>query len=151
LDRIRRLAARPRHLTAADQRALAAAAPQGAYRRQITQTTYERIRAAMKPRAHAQWHTFGSAGGRMFLYLLGLPTEEENPITRVPWAVWFLILMNAWIWLIQYFYVGVDESCARFGMIPSAVLSGDAPMWTVLSGMFLHGSWMHILGNMYFL
>ena len=44
---------------------------------------------------------------------------------------------------------GGDAFVARWAVIPAAIASGHA--WiTILTAMFMHGSWLHILGNMVF-
>lgn len=52
-----------------------------------------------------------------------------------------------------------DEFVIRFGLIPAELWSGTDlaptvpfPIWlTILTSMFLHGGWLHLLGNMLYL
>src|SRR5262245_17258999 len=46
--------------------------------------------------------------------------------------------------------VGGDAFVARWAVIPAQVSSGQH-LITVLTGMFMHASWSHIIGNMIFL
>ena len=45
---------------------------------------------------------------------------------------------------------GVQEFLYTFGTIPTEILAGE-DYFTLLTNMFLHGGWMHIIGNMLFL
>jgi len=91
-----------------------------------------------------------------------LPIKDDQPIYSTPYVNWFLIALNILIFLFQ---ATLDprssELLARqFGEVPAhlaAFLAGShrysvpqvvLPFFT---SMFLHGSWMHVLGNMWFL
>lgn len=91
--------------------------------------------------------------------IFALPLYDDNPIRRTPVVTWFLIGLcsGAFLW-----ELGHDQHRLfySYGMIP-AVLFGSAhlapglravPAWaTVLTSMFLHGGWLHLIGNMLFL
>ncbi len=101
-----------------------------------------------------------------------IPLRDENPTLRTPYITVLLIALNVVAWL----YIegaGVSpgllaQSVCRFGMIPAevtgrtggfgGVVLGGAPCpfggltWAaILTSMFMHGSWMHLIGNMWFL
>jgi membrane associated rhomboid family serine protease len=91
--------------------------------------------------------------------IFAVPLYDDNPTARLPVATWFLIgsCIGAFWW-----QLGQDPRhvALAFGMIP-AVLFGTAdllpelrvvPPWaTLLTSMFLHGGWFHLIGNMVFL
>ena len=60
------------------------------------------------------------------------------------------------IFLLQCIHPGgIEGSCMQFGEVPSRILNGEtipgtqlSAWWTLLSSMFMHGSFPHILGNM---
>ncbi len=95
------------------------------------------------------------------------PIRDDNPQFNRPYATYGLIAANALAWfLLQGMGFGeqLNASVCQYGLIPADLLSGDAVStrrqvcpdggagWLgVLSSMFMHGSWMHILGNMWFL
>jgi membrane associated rhomboid family serine protease len=103
--------------------------------------------------------------------MIPLPISDENPPARTPWVTYALIAVNVLAWLFELSR-GVFESTFDYGAIPSFVLHGvrdgvivvpgiaggaltlhqEVP-WplTVLTSMFMHGSWLHIIGNMWFL
>ena len=45
---------------------------------------------------------------------------------------------------------GFEQFVYTYGSIPRETLAGE-DTFTLLTSMFLHGSWMHLLGNMLFL
>ncbi len=59
-----------------------------------------------------------------------------------------IIAANAWVFILEL--QGGDVFVTRWAVIPASIASGHA--WiTLLTAMFMHGSWLHILGNMIFL
>jgi membrane associated rhomboid family serine protease len=100
--------------------------------------------------------------------MIPIPISDENRAARTPWVTYALIVVNALAWFFELSH-GVMESTFDYGAIPSFVLHGardgvlalghgaiqlhqEVP-WplTVLTSMFMHGSWLHIIGNMWFL
>jgi membrane associated rhomboid family serine protease len=101
------------------------------------------------------------------------PIRDENPSFLTPYATYTIIGLNALAWLaIQG--AGSEPALARsicdLGLIPGELLHHVAPgtrvpvgprsicilgstssWYTPLTSMFLHGGWLHILGNMWFL
>ncbi len=101
--------------------------------------------------------------------MIPLPLRDENPTSRVPVVTILLIVANALCWVFELYH-GVDLSTLDYGAIPYWVLHGISdgrlnlpgagvvrlqqevpePL-PVLTSMFMHGSWAHIIGNMWFL
>jgi membrane associated rhomboid family serine protease len=91
--------------------------------------------------------------------IFAVPLYDDNPVRHPPVVNYFLIglCVGAFLW-----QLGQNQHQILFGlgMIP-AVLFGSAhlalhlylvPPWaTVLTSMFLHGGWFHLIGNMLFL
>jgi membrane associated rhomboid family serine protease len=91
-----------------------------------------------------------------------LPIRDDQPRYSVPWVTRFLIALNLLIFL---FEATLDDRSlnlliAQFAVVPShvaAFLAGSPtyPLPSILvpflTSLFLHGSWMHVLGNMWFL
>ena len=89
------------------------------------------------------------------------PLYDDNPLKLPvpPFATWGLIALNVLIFLIQ---VSADSATAHaivaaFGATPAALIrevhtSGALPPEaTLVTSMFLHGGWDHLLGNMVYL
>ena len=91
-----------------------------------------------------------------------IPIKDDQPRYSTPYVNWFLIAINILIFLFQSLLdPRSGELFARqFGEVPAhlaAFLSGS-PRYSLpevvlpfFTSMFLHGSWMHVLGNMWFL
>lgn len=97
------------------------------------------------------------------------PISDENPTRRRPVVVYALIAINLAVWIYELVH-GVNLSTLDYGAIPAWVLHrvrdgelllpGGVPVilhqevpWplTVITAMFMHGGWLHIIGNMWFL
>ena len=101
------------------------------------------------------------------------PYKDENPAELTPVVTLGIIALNVVAWLFVQ-GAGSDEALARsvcqLGLIPAevlrsapagtsvplgpelrCVLTADPHWWTVLTSMFMHGGWFHLLGNMWFL
>ncbi len=83
------------------------------------------------------------------------PIRDHNPSERTPFVTWALIIANVIIFLSYYPALsGSDAQLMGFysdwAMVPREVLGGKDGH-TVVTSMFLHGGWMHLIGNMLFL
>ena len=101
------------------------------------------------------------------------PIRDDNPHFLVPIATYAIVAVNALVW---FFVQGagteplLSGSVCRLGLIPGELLQtvpagtrlpisqtaacviGDSATWhTTITSMFMHGGWMHIIGNMWFL
>lgn len=100
------------------------------------------------------------------------PLRDENPTELIPFVTVFLIAVNVVVWIVvQGAGVGEPflESLCVYGAIPGEITGQiqagtDIPLGpahacrigglsgsTILTSMFLHGGWMHLIGNMWFL
>ncbi len=83
-----------------------------------------------------------------------LPIRDHNPSLRKPWVTYGLIIVNIGVFLSYWPFFDGQISINRFymawAMTPERVSNGLQP-YTLLTSMFLHGGWMHLLGNMLFL
>ena len=93
--------------------------------------------------------------------MLFFPLFDDNPTDRRPLVSWLIIgaCVAVFLWQVSLPPGAARAAVLAFGMIP-AVVFGDAappiqgalPAWlTVVSSMFLHGGWMHLIGNMVYL
>ena len=90
------------------------------------------------------------------------PFADENPTNKKPIISWLIIFVCLSIFLSQIFdptYI-TEQNFLSFGMIPAVLyghseLSGHLkiipPFLSIFTSMFLHGGWMHIIGNMTYL
>ena len=101
------------------------------------------------------------------------PLRDDNPHFLTPWVTYLIIGLNVFAWV---FLQGMgaepalSQSVCTLGLMPADLL-GTLPVgtefqispqtWCVLSdgpqahtlftSMFMHGGWMHIIGNMWFM
>ena len=77
-----------------------------------------------------------------------IPLRDVIPSRTTPYITVTIIILNALAWL---FEVSLDPNDLNrfltiYGVVPAYFA---AP--TLITSMFLHGSWMHIIGNMWYL
>jgi membrane associated rhomboid family serine protease len=79
--------------------------------------------------------------------LIPLSDASRRP-ARLPLVTALIIAVNGLVFLIEL--TGGDAFVNAWSAIPAQIWSGH--QWiTLITSMFLHGSWMHIIGNMIFL
>jgi membrane associated rhomboid family serine protease len=82
------------------------------------------------------------------------PIRDHNPSGRTPYITWALMAANVLIFLsyVQTFSDAraLSQVYYTYALIPARLSAGEVP-YTLLTSMFLHGGWMHLLGNMLFL
>jgi membrane associated rhomboid family serine protease len=102
-----------------------------------------------------------------------IPYRDENETQRTPFVTYLIIVINVLAWLVVQRAgdpLGVAASVCNLGLIPGE-LTGTLPPGVelemgrglvcitdpgrgashLITSMFLHGSWMHLIGNMWFL
>jgi membrane associated rhomboid family serine protease len=77
-----------------------------------------------------------------------IPLRDVIPSRTTPYITVTIIALNALAWLFELALPGdVLEPFLRvYGVVP-----GDFRPSTLITSMFLHGSWMHVIGNMWYL
>ena len=79
--------------------------------------------------------------------LIPLGDASRRP-ERIPIVTGLIILVNGLVFLMEL--MGGDAFVTMWSAIPAQIVSGH--QWiTLITSMFMHGSWMHIIGNMVFL
>lgn len=87
----------------------------------------------------------------IFQILSQLPVEYNIRPRRFPFVNLALILVNVLIFATYAFgHVDPNVMVGLFGERPALFWDGYG-WWTPLTAAFLHGGWIHLLGNMYFL
>ena len=94
-----------------------------------------------------------------------IPIRDDQPSYSTPFINYFIIGLNVLVFLFEL-SIGAEGQRAlnafvfQFGVVPvhfERALAGAGPYtlattWlTILTSMFLHGGWLHIIGNMWFL
>ncbi|MCC6639757.1 MAG: rhomboid family intramembrane serine protease [Deltaproteobacteria bacterium] len=101
------------------------------------------------------------------------PLRDENPSVLTALGTFLIVGLNVAAWLLVQ-GLGAEPTLTRsvceYGLIPGEILHrlpagtrvplgdhlacilGQGPTWlTPLSSMFLHGGWLHLIGNLWFL
>jgi membrane associated rhomboid family serine protease len=91
-----------------------------------------------------------------------IPLRDDNPVRGTPVVNYTLIglCVATFLWQLLLGPEGGARAVYKLGVIP-AVLLRDAelppelgavpPVLSILTSMFLHGGWMHLIGNMLYL
>jgi len=79
--------------------------------------------------------------------LIPLGDASRRPV-RVPVVTIGIIVVNFFVFALEL--VGGDAFVTKWSVIPAHLAAGQDYI-TILTGMFMHGGWSHILGNMIFL
>jgi membrane associated rhomboid family serine protease len=79
--------------------------------------------------------------------LIPLSDASRRPV-RTPLVTAFIILVNVIVFLLEL--MRGDAFVMQWAAIPAQISSGHHVI-TILTAMFMHGSWSHIIGNMVFL
>ena len=90
-----------------------------------------------------------------------IPLKDDNPTRTVPFVNYALIAACVLVFFWQVSLgAHMEAAIYAYGLVPD-VLFGDArprpefaavPAWmTVVTSMFMHGGWMHLIGNMLYL
>src|SRR5207302_3036417 len=91
-----------------------------------------------------------------------LPIRDDAPRFTTPYVNYFLIAINLLVFIFEVLLPPFprQEFFFQFGFIPAhstAFILGnhqiglEAAFLPVLTSMFLHAGWLHVLGNMWFL
>jgi membrane associated rhomboid family serine protease len=90
-----------------------------------------------------------------------IPVRDDQPRFSTPYVTYFLIGLNLVIFLFEAALTPESFKALLYqlGMVPANItglLAGArlglvAAFLPTLTSMFLHGSWMHVIGNMWFL
>jgi membrane associated rhomboid family serine protease len=82
------------------------------------------------------------------------PIRDNIESRSLPIITWIIIALNVIVFLIELSVgSGIEPFLQHYGLIPSYFFShlGAGAALHVLSSMFLHAGWGHLIGNMWFL
>jgi membrane associated rhomboid family serine protease len=91
-----------------------------------------------------------------------IPISDDNPVDHTPFVNWLLIAAccGAFAWELSLGDKGVDDATLALGFTPVTLFGHEPapsevigiPAWgTLFTSMFLHGGWLHLIGNMLYL
>lgn len=91
-----------------------------------------------------------------------IPLKDDNPTNTTPVVSWSLIgaCVLVFLWQVSLGPRAGQEAVYALGVIPAVLLEGASlppeialvsPEITIFTSMFMHGGWMHLIGNMLYL
>jgi membrane associated rhomboid family serine protease len=94
-----------------------------------------------------------------------IPLKDDQPRFSTPYVTYFLIALNVLVFLFELMIGSQGQEALNalvyeFGVVPSHVtaalsapgaVSLTAAFVPILTSMFLHGGWLHLIGNMWVL
>src|SRR5450631_3539962 len=91
-----------------------------------------------------------------------IPLRDDQPRFSTPYLTYFLIGLNLLIYLFESTLDARSQQIllVQLGVVPAHItslltgarqLNPIAVLLTIFTSMFLHGSWLHVIGNMWFL
>jgi rhomboid family protein len=94
-----------------------------------------------------------------------IPIRDDQPRFSTPYVTYFLIALNTLIfafevWIGSQSHGDLNALVYTFGIVPARItaalgeavqISPAAALVPILTSMFLHASWIHVIGNMWFL
>ncbi len=88
-----------------------------------------------------------------------IPLRDDNPSTTRPVVTWLLILANVLVFAFMLTLrseTALNRFILAYGAIPGELTGriGNAPVGeypTLITSMFLHGGWLHLIFNMLYL
>ena len=91
-----------------------------------------------------------------------IPLKDDNPTSKKPVVTYFLIVICVLIFLLQINFQSykTGELFYSYGLIPSVLMGNNqlpldlyaVPAYlTIFTSMFMHGGFMHLIGNMLYM
>jgi membrane associated rhomboid family serine protease len=91
-----------------------------------------------------------------------IPLRDDNPSFRpqIVTVSFIVICVLVWLWQLSFGEQGGQRIVYALGVVPASLLGQQqlppelslvAPWMTVFTSMFMHGGWMHLIGNMLYL
>lgn len=91
-----------------------------------------------------------------------IPLKDDNPTRIVPFVSWIIlgVCVLVFLWQLSLGPRGNQEAVYALGVIPAVLLEGARlppeialirPELTIFTSMFMHGGWLHLIGNMLYL
>lgn len=81
-----------------------------------------------------------------------IPIRDHNPSGSTPYITYIILGINilVFIYMLTLSTFGLEAFVSRFAVIPAHIVQG-LYLYTLITSMFLHASFGHIIGNMLFL
>lgn len=80
------------------------------------------------------------------------PLKDQRALSGVAYVSYLLVLANIYIFYLELSSVDIESLINAYAFIPGQFsLTNPASWLTIFTSQFLHGGWIHLLTNMWFL
>ena len=80
------------------------------------------------------------------------PIRDHNPSQKLPVINFLIILLTSFVFFLQLTTPDMEQFIFRFALIPRNIdFAHPVSLLPFIYSMFLHGGWLHIISNMWFL
>lgn len=80
------------------------------------------------------------------------PIRDHNPSHKIPFFTILIIIINALVFLWEITSPNLDEFIKFYALVPAQInFLQFETLTSFITSMFLHGGWLHIISNMWFL
>jgi hypothetical protein len=91
-----------------------------------------------------------------------IPIRDDAPRFGTPWVTYFLLALNVAVFLFEVALgpAAREQFIFQFGVVPAQItglmhggrgVTAGGALLPILTSMFLHASWLHLIGNMWVL
>jgi len=83
-----------------------------------------------------------------------IPLYDTARTRRLPIVTWLLIALNVVVFIYEFSLgpTALEPFVRIWGLVPVQLMTQPGTEWvTILTSMFLHGGWFHVLSNMWIL
>jgi membrane associated rhomboid family serine protease len=91
-----------------------------------------------------------------------IPLRDDNPSFRpqIVTVTFIVMCVLVWLWQLSFGAEGGQRIVYALGVVPASLLGQQqlppelsvvAPWMTMFTSMFMHGGWLHLIGNMLYL
>lgn len=85
-------------------------------------------------------------------FLFMFPIRDHNPSHKLPLITILIILVNAFLFFLEITVPNQDAFIYQYALVPNSIdFTNISTLLPLVSSMFLHGGWLHIISNMWFL
>jgi len=80
-----------------------------------------------------------------------IPIRDDAPKAITPYVTYILIALNTFVFLFEVSLPPreLNRFLYQFGIVPALYTQGAGSLLPLLSSTFLHGSWLHLIANMW--
>ena len=80
------------------------------------------------------------------------PIRDHNPSKSFPVITVLIILITSYVFFLQLTAFDPEAFIMNYALVPALVDFGNpATWWPFIWSMFMHGGWLHIISNLWFL